>query len=329
MPGSTDRLLNMASLLASAGLSHRRVLAFFGVTSALWWMSMAPAGAAFQAGAEIELTVLQAIILGLVEGLTEYLPVSSTGHLLVTNELLGLNETQASEDAIETYAICIQVGAIIAVLFLYWERIRQMIDGLLGRDEEGRKILIAVLIAFFFTAVIGLSIQDLARDRLFGVSPTAGAWIAGGVVILILSRLGWFDRGRKELGALTWQNAVVIGLIQAIAIWPGVSRSMITIIAVVLVGFTLRAAVEFSFLLGLITLTAATALEGLQGGAELIDTFGVTTPLIGLVVAFLSAMAAVKWMVAWLNDRGFEVFGWYRIAVGILAFVLLGTNTIG
>ena len=213
--------------------------------------------------------------------------------------------------------------------FLYWERIRQMIDGLLGRDEEGRKILIAVLIAFFFTAVIGLSIQDLARDRLFGVSPTAGAWIAGGVVILILSRLGWFDRGRKELGALTWQNAVVIGLIQAIAIWPGVSRSMITIIAVVLVGFTLRAAVEFSFLLGLITLTAATALEGLQGGAELIDTFGVTTPLIGLVVAFLSAMAAVKWMVAWLNDRGFEVFGWYRIAVGILAFVLLGTNTIG
>jgi len=292
-------------------------------------MAATPAGAAFQgADGSIELSVLQAIILGLVEGLTEYLPVSSTGHLLVTNELLGLNETEASEAAIETYAICIQVGAIIAVLFLYWERIRQMIDGLLGRSEEGRKILIAVIIAFSFTAVIGLSLQGIVRDRLFGVGPIAGAWIVGGIGILALSRTGWFDRTTKELGSLTWQNAIVIGLIQAIAIWPGVSRSMITIIGAVLVGLSLRAAVEFSFLLGLLTLSAATALEGLQGGAELIDTFGVTTPLIGLVVAFISAMAAVKWMVAWLNDKGFEVFGWYRIAIGILAFILLAAGAI-
>ena len=127
---------------------------------------------------------------------------------------------------------------------------------------------------------------------------------------------------------MTWQNAVVIGLIQAIAIWPGVSRSMITIIGAVLIGLSLRAAVEFSFLLGLITLTAATALEGLQGGAELVDTFGITTPLIGLVVAFVSAMGAVKWMVSWLNDKGFEVFGWYRVAIGILAFILLAAGVI-
>ena len=90
----------------------------------------------------------------------------------------------------------------------------------------------------------------------------------------------------------------------------------------------MRAAVEFSFLLGLITLTAATALEGLQGGAELVDTFGITTPLIGLVVAFVSAMGAVKWMVSWLNDKGFEVFGWYRVAIGILAFILLAAGVI-
>ncbi len=310
-------------------LLMRRAPLVLGGALAIWLMAATPA-AAFQGadGAMIELSVLQAIILGLVEGLTEYLPVSSTGHLLVTNELLGLNETEASEAAIETYAICIQVGAIIAVLFLYWERIRQMIDGLLGRSEEGRRILIAVIIGFTFTAILGLALQDFVRSRLFGVPPIAAAWLLGGIGILILSRTGWFDRTTRELGTLTWQNAVVIGLIQAIAIWPGVSRSMITIIGAVLIGLSLRAAVEFSFLLGLITLTAATALEGLQGGAELVDTFGITTPLIGLVVAFVSAMAAVKWMVAWLNDKGFEVFGWYRIAIGILAFILLAAGAI-
>ncbi len=308
----------------------RRAPIVLGGALVIWLLAATPA-AAFQGadGAMIELSVLQAIILGLVEGLTEYLPVSSTGHLLVTNELLGLNETEASEAAIETYAICIQVGAIIAVLFLYQERIRQMIDGLLGRSEEGRRILIAVIIAFTFTAIIGLSLQDVVRDRFFGVGPIAGAWLLGGIGILVLSRTGWFDRTTKELGTLTWQNAVVIGLIQAIAIWPGVSRSMITIIGAVLIGLSLRAAVEFSFLLGLITLTAATALEGLQGGAELVDTFGITTPLIGLVVAFVSAMGAVKWMVSWLNDKGFEVFGWYRVAIGILAFILLAAGVIG
>lgn len=311
-------------------ISTIRLLTFAGLTSLLVFVAVTPAGALMlQDDATVELTILQAIVLGLVEGLTEYLPVSSTGHLLVTNELFGLNETAESEAAIETYAICIQVGAIIAVLFLYWERIRQMIDGFLGRSEEGRNILSAVLIAFGFTAVIGLASEDFVKEQLFGVGPIAAAWVAGGVLILVLSRTGWFDKVGGELGTLTWRNAVVIGIMQAIAMWPGVSRSMITIIAAVLVGLSLRAAVEFSFLLGLLTLSAATAYEGLQGGEELIDTFGVGTPLIGLVVAFVSAMAAVKWMVAWLNEKGFEIFGWYRVVVGILAFMLLGVGTIG
>ena len=204
-----------------------------------------------------------------------------------------------------------------------------MLDGLLGKSEEGRQILIAVIIAFVFTAVVGLSTEDFVMENLFGVAPIAGAWIVGGIVILGLSRSGWFDRAGVELGSLTWKNAIVIGLIQAIAVWPGVSRSMVTIIGAVLVGLTLRSAVEFSFLLGLLTLTAATAWAGLGGGAELIDTFGVTTPLIGLVIAFVSAMAAVKWMVAWLNDKGFELFGWYRVVVGIIAFALLAAGSIG
>lgn len=287
-----------------------------------------PAGAAFQGSGGVDLSVLEAVVLGLVEGLTEYLPVSSTGHLLVTNKLLDLDATPQSEAAIETYAICIQLGAIVAVLFLYWARIRQMIDGLIGRDSDGRRILIAVLISFAITSVIAFTIGQWVKDQLFGVGPIAAAWIIGGIAIIALSRRGWFEKPGAELAALTWKHAFVIGALQAVAMWPGVSRSMITIFAAVLVGLSLRAAVEFSFLLGLITLAAATGYEGLDGGAEIVDTFGVTTPLIGLVVAFVSAMAAVKWMVAWLNDRGFEIFGWYRIAVGLLALVLLGSNVI-
>lgn len=305
-----------------------RALTILLAAAALLVAGTTPAGAAFQDSSGNPLTVLEAVVLGLVEGLTEYLPVSSTGHLLVSNELLGLDEPQATKDAIETYAICIQLGAIVAVLFLYWGRIRQMLDGLMGRDADGRNLLNAVLVSFAITSAIALTIGEWVKDQLFGVATIAAAWIVGGVVILALSRRGWFDRAGNGIASLTVRQSVVIGAMQAIAMWPGVSRSMITIIAAVLVGLSLGAAVEFSFLLGLITLTAATGYEALGGGAEIIDTFGIVTPLLGLVVAFVSAMAAVKWMVAWLNEKGFEVFGWYRIGVGVLAFVLLAAGAI-
>jgi undecaprenyl-diphosphatase len=309
-------------------LTIRRALPVMAGTLVLTALWATPAGAAFQTTSGNELSVLEAIILGLVEGLTEYLPVSSTGHLLVTNSLLGLDEPAAVEEAIETYAICIQLGAIIAVVFLYWGRLRQMLDGLLGKDPDGRRILIATIISFAITVAIALPAEDTIKARLFSVGPIAAAWIVGGLVILVLSRSGWFDKAGSELVSITTRQAVIIGVMQAIAMWPGVSRSMITIIAAVLVGLSLRAAVEFSFLLGLITLSAATAYEGLQGGDQLIDTFGVTTPLIGMFVAFVSAMAAVKWMVTWLNEKGFEIFGWYRVAIGVLTLVLLAAGTI-
>jgi len=278
---------------------------------------------------DIELSWLDAVILGVVEGITEYLPVSSTGHLLVTNEFLGLNETEEAELAADTFAIGIQSGAILAVLFLYWERIRQMLDGLLGKSEEGRQILIGVLVAFVPTVIIGLTLDELVGNALFGVLPIAIAWVIGGLVILVLQRMDWFERTTLELGDLTMRSAFIIGAMQAIALWPGVSRSMTVIIAGVLMGLSLRAAVEFSFLLGLLTLTAATAFVGLKDGAEMIDTFGIVNPLIGLVVAFVSAVVAVKWMVNWLNEKGFEIFGWYRLAIGIAALILLATGTLG
>ena len=275
-----------------------------------------------------ELSWWEAVILGLVEGITEYLPVSSTGHLLVTSELLNLSNTPEAEAATDTFAICIQAGAILAVLLLYRERIQQMLDGLLGRSDEGRAVLMAVMAAFIPTAIIGVTLRSTVKEQLFGPFPVVVAWIIGGVVILALSRRDWFNKPGQALTELTARNAVIIGVAQAIALWPGVSRSLVTIIAGVAVGMSLAASVEFAFLLGLITLTAATVLEGADNGQAMLDTFGWVTPLIGLVVAFVSAAAAVRWMVDWLNKRGFAIFGWYRVAIGVLGLALIAANVL-
>ncbi|MEZ5409780.1 MAG: undecaprenyl-diphosphate phosphatase [Acidimicrobiales bacterium] len=272
------------------------------------------------------LSVASAVVLGLVEGLTEYLPVSSTGHLLVANDALGLGGTEESDKALDAYAICIQAGAILAVLVLYQRRVRQMLDGLLGRSAEGRTVLIAVVAAFVPTAIIGLAFKDVVRDRLFGVGPVAAAWLVGGMVILALERQGFLRRPGMALHEMTLRQALAIGLIQAIALWPGTSRSLVTIIGAVAVGLSLEAAVEFSFLLGLITLGAATVLTGASDGQLMLDTFGLVTPLIGLVVAFAAAVVSVRWMVTWLQQRSFDVFGWYRLAIGVVAVGLLAAG---
>lgn len=274
-----------------------------------------------------DLSLLAAIILGLVEGLTEYLPVSSTGHLLVVQQLLGLGGTDDADLALDTYAICIQAGAILAVLVLYRTRLQQMLDGLRGSDPAGRQLLVATVAAFVPTVVIALLFGDLVRDRLFDVAPIAVAWIVGGVAIFVLVRTGLIQRSQgTTITEMTVRQAAVIGTAQAIALWPGVSRSLVTIVAAVLVGLSLSAAVEFSFILGLATLSAATAYEALDNGSNLIDQFGVAAPLVGLVVAFVSAVVAIRWMVGWLESHGFGVFGWYRIAAGIGAFVALGLD---
>ncbi len=307
----------------------KKLLSPVPIGLALVLLAAGPAVALAQSGdAGLSLSVLDAIIIGLVEGITEYLPVSSTGHILVTNELLGLNSSEDAERLLDAYAICVQAGAILAVLVVYQERIRQMVDGILGRSAEGRRVVLAVLASFIPTAILAVGLFPVVRDRLFGVGYIAIAWIGGGLAILYLARSNFFKRPGKELTELTVQNAVVIGLMQTLAIWPGVSRSLITIIAGIVVGLSLRAAVEYSFLLGLVTLTAATAFAGLQDGQEMITEFGWFTPLVGLVVAFVSAVAAVRWMVNYLNEKGFEVFGWYRLAIGVAALLLIGVGTL-
>jgi undecaprenyl-diphosphatase len=185
-----------------------------------------------------------------------------------------------------------------------------------------------VVAAFVPTAILGLALRDVVREELFGAGPVAAAWVVGGLMVLLLTRIGLFDRAGAELHRISITQALLIGLGQAVALWPGTSRSLVTIVAAVLVGLELKAAVEFSFLLGLITLSSATVLTAATDGELLVDTFGLVTPLIGLVVAFVAAVASVRWMVSWLQNRGFDVFGWYRLAIGIAAFIAIAAGAL-
>jgi undecaprenyl-diphosphatase len=277
-----------------------------------------------------ELTTAKAVLLGLVEGLTEFLPVSSTGHLLVTERLIDVGRHHATKDAADTYTITIQAGAILAVLVLYWQRLLEMGRGLVGRDEPGRRLLTATVVAFIPAAFVGVALEKPIKDRLFGVWPVIVAWAIGGVVILLVARR-LEERSRVHglpLESLTVRAALLIGVAQCFALWPGTSRSLVTILAALLLGLSLPAAVEFSFLLGLLTLGAATAYDGLKHGKEMIDTYGVVHPLVGFVVAFAAAVVAIRWMVTYLGRHGLEIFGWYRLAVAALALVLLATGVL-
>lgn len=277
---------------------------------------------------DTELSAPEAVLLGIVEGITEYLPVSSTGHLLMTQELLGLADTPESKDASDSYAIAIQFGAIVAVAALYRTRIANTLVGLTQPSSTpsgaaARALTFALVIAFTPAALLGFVTSDLIKEHLFSPTSIAVAWLVGGIAIIVFSRN--HRPGTRALEEMTRRDALIIGAAQILALWPGTSRSLVTIIAAVLVGLKLQAAVEFSFLLGLATLTAATLYETLDNGQAIIDTYGYLTPFIGFVAALVSAAAAVTWLVDYLQRRGLEAFGWYRIVIALVTFLLVGT----
>jgi undecaprenyl-diphosphatase len=277
----------------------------------------------------------QAIVLGVVEGVTEYLPVSSTGHLLLAEHAMGMDgsgskpspERSDAKDAVDAYTICIQAGAIIAVLWLYFPRIRRMLRGVMGKDPGGFSMLLNIVVAFLPAAVIGLLFNRLIKSYLFGPWPVVAALFVGGLAIFVLER--WREargaRGEKglPLDRLTWVAALIIGFAQCLAMWPGVSRSLATIAGGVLVGLSMSAAVEFSFLLGMVTLGAATGYDALKHGKVMLQSFDGLSMTVGLAVAFISAVVSVKWLVAYLNRHGLAVFGYYRIALALLVAALI------
>ncbi len=267
--------------------------------------------------------IWQAIVLGLVEGLTEFLPVSSTGHLLITERLLGIG---ASETA-NAFAIAIQLGAIVAVLGLYRARIASMLRGVAGRSPEGAKLAKAVLVAFLPAAVLGLAFDRLIESYLFGPWPIVLAWALGGIVMIALAA----RRPREDglpLDRLELRAALLVGLAQCLAMWPGVSRSFATILGGLFVGLSMSAAVELSFLLGLVTLGAATAYKIVGHGAALVAAYGPWPLLVGFLVALVSAWISAAWMVRWLEKHSLALFGVWRLVAALLVVLLIGSGVL-
>ncbi|MEM9290785.1 MAG: undecaprenyl-diphosphate phosphatase [Acidobacteriota bacterium] len=272
------------------------------------------------------MTWWQALLLGIVEGVTEYLPVSSTGHLILTSWMLGLAEDDELWSAVFTFEIVIQAGAIAAVFGLYRQRVGSLIRGVLGRDEQGRHLALCLVIAFFPAAVFGLLLRDLIEDHLHGPYPVILALAVGGIAMVILWRRPTFQRNSQKgqpLVQLTLSAALLIGLAQCLALWPGTSRSMVTLVAAIALGLCSRDAAEFSFLLGGITLSAATAYQAYQGGGDMLQQIGWLPLVIGFVSATVSAALAVRWFVEFLVRRGLEPFGWYRVAIAALMLAVL------
>jgi undecaprenyl-diphosphatase len=311
----------------------------------------------------------QAIVLGVVEGLTEYLPVSSTGHLILAGYWMGLTRPTQERGvfgghklqkapAIDAYEIVIQLGAILAVLGLYRKRVAQMVRGLAGRSEQGLRLAGLLFVAFLPAAFVGLALHKKIEEHLFGPVPVVVALAAGGVLMIVVEYFFWTRRKarvRQQTQPVTaarveaaridsvdpvvsvqarqaaqppftlidtmafWQ-AAAIGVAQCLSLWPGTSRSMVTILAGLVVGMDMVSAAEFSFLLALPTLGAATLYSAAKDWSGLMQSAGPAGLLVGLAVSGIVAALAVKWFVSWLTRHGLLPFGVYRI---VLALVLM------
>jgi undecaprenyl-diphosphatase len=204
-----------------------------------------------------------------------------------------------------------------------------MAEGICGKNPAGLKMLINLIIAFIPAAVVGLLCSKLIKEYLFNTYTVAYSWIIGGGVILAYcvwrSKQGKSNEGNQgdSLESMTTIKALVVGCLQCVAMVPGTSRSLMTMLGGMFVGLSVEAAVEFSFLLGLVTLGAATVHDAYKDGATLIAEFGIGSLILGTLVSWFSAWLAVRWMVSYLQKHSFAIFGWYRIAIGIATLILL------
>jgi len=259
-----------------------------------------------------------AIIIAIVEGLTEFLPVSSTGHMIITERLLGVE----SNDFSRLFTVGIQLGAILAVVILYWKKFMTPFKVGAGGAAFYGKLIIAVIPAL----VLGFIFSDKIDQLLDSPLTVAITMIAGGIILLFIDNV--FNRPliHKE-EQLSFPKAFIIGLWQCIAMIPGVSRSAATIIGGMQQKLTRQLAAEFSFFLAVPTMAAATGYK-LFKGYQMLDEGDIRLFLIGNAVAFVVAMLAIKFFIGFLQKHGFKFFGWYRIIAGIALLILLGTGVI-
>ena len=256
------------------------------------------------------MSIFQAIIIALIEGITEFLPISSTGHMIITQQLLGIGD----DAFVKAFIVNIQFGAILSVVVLYWKRFFQSLD-----------FYFKLIFAFIPSAVLGLLLNDVIDELLESPTTVAVSLLLGGVVLVFIDKL----LNPKNEIVLTFPKAFVIGLTQCISMIPGVSRSAATIIGGMSQGLTRKQAAEFSFFLAVPTMFGASALKlvkALDGTPEIFTTHNLTVLAIGNLVAFLVAMMAIRFFVSYLTQYGFRIFGWYRIILGALLLILLGAG---
>lgn len=294
------------------------------------------------------LSLKDAVVLGLVEGITEFLPVSSTGHLIIASRALGLEgdtplvnahgqplwyKTPSAKNpagvpltlsaAADTYTVVIQAGAIAAVMLIYWAQLVGILRGLGGKNAAGLRLLRNILLAFFPAACAGLLLGEWIDAHLFSPRAVIVALISGAALMWGAEHWRRQQSGatesRLEPSELSPGRALGIGLMQCFALWPGMSRSMLTIVGGYFAGLSPARAAEFSFLVGLPTLGGAAVYKGLKTGAATLEVFGWAPVLVGMGVAAVSAGVAVKFLVSYLTRRGLGVFAIYRV---LLALVL-------
>ena len=276
------------------------------------------------------MTLFETIIIAVVEGLTEFLPVSSTGHMIITQGLLGVKSTEF----VKAFTVVIQFGAILSVVCLYWKRFFQLNSAPIPAEYSTLKRFLheydfywKLFVAFIPAAVFGLIFSDAIDALLERVEVVAIMLIIGGVFMLFCDKI--FNKGSKDT-QLTEKKAFYIGLFQCIAMIPGVSRSMATIVGGMAQKLTRKEAAEFSFFLAVPTMLAATGYSLLKlflydGGAQLISD-NLTTLIVGNVVAFIVALLAIKFFISFVTKYGFKLFGWYRIIVGALILILMAAG---
>ena len=252
------------------------------------------------------MTVLQALMLGIIEGLTEFLPVSSTAHLILAGDLLRLT----GSEFFKSFEIIIQLGAILSVVVLYWSRFWRP-------DVFGK-----LVVAFIPTGVIGLALYKVVKHLLGDVSVVLWTLVIGGAALIIFERFKRHSPVDPDFSEITYRRALLIGLFQSLAIVPGVSRSAATIVGGSLIGVSKRTIVEFSFMLAVPTMLAASVLELYKGYQALSGHLGILA--VGFVVSFVTAILAIKSFLAFVKDHDFAAFGWYRIiAAAAFYFVVL------
>jgi undecaprenyl-diphosphatase len=264
--------------------------------------------------------LLKAVILGIVEGLTEFLPISSTGHLILVGDLLDFNSDQA-----KVFQIVIQCGAILAVVWEFRAKLAGVITSLTYK-RESQAFALHLLIAFLPLAILGLLFGSAIKAVLFKPVPVATAFIAGGLIIL------WAEKRRhvirvESIEQMRWSDALLVGLAQTLALIPGMSRAGSTIIGGLLFGLSRRAATEFSFFLAIPVLAAASCYELFKHRALMsADEIGILG--VGTVASFVSAFVCVRWLLRYISRHDFTIFAWYRIAFGVIVLATAYTGAV-